>query len=144
MAVKTKSTAVPKSKSAITAIESWANGLAVKDNDMIYLRKKNGIMYVMKIEPHVSGTWEKLNPLATPIITDEHGAKLEAVSLADLRDELVAPVEPKPIPKIDLGWYQDANANLYKYTGQGIWDAPMSSWEKLLNLAESGTLEFLG
>lgn len=125
------------------AVKNWANKIATDDNDMIYLRKKNGILYVMKVEPHFGGKWEQLDSLDFPVISDEHGKKL-VESLANLREELVTPAEPKPIPKIELGWYQDANANLYKYTGQGIWDAPMSSWEKLLNLADSGTLEFLG
>jgi hypothetical protein len=138
----TKVSTRPKKASA--AVKLWANALATKDNDIIQLRKKNGILYVMKVIPHRSGTWEKLDPTDVAVVTDQYGAKLEDVSLADLREELVAPKEPKPIPSIPLGWYQDNGANLYKYLGKGIWDAPIDIWEKLLNLAESDTLEFLG
>lgn len=128
-----------------TSVKIWANKIATDDNDMIYLRKKNGILYVMKVQPHLSGKWEQLNPSDVPVASDEHGKKL-IESLSDLRDELVETKEQrlKPIPKIDLGWYQDANANLFRYNGTGMWDAPMEEWGKLLNLADSGMLEFLG
>jgi hypothetical protein len=128
----------------IDVINSWANKIAVDDNDMIYLRKKNGIMYVMKAEPHTAGKWEKLDPKAVAVVTDGHGAKLEGISLepgglpAD-----GAPIEPAVIPQINLGWYQDEKAGLYKYEGEGKWDAPEKEWGKLLKLADAGILEFI-
>lgn len=126
------------------AVKNWANKIATADNDMIYLRKKNGILYAMKVEPHLSGTWEQLDVLDVPVVTDIHGKNL-VEALGGVASEIKAEeVKPKPIPKIALGWYQDSNANLYKYVGKGSWDAPEKDWEKLLNLADSGTLEFLG
>lgn len=144
--MKTKAAITP-SKKDLAKINAWADNVAANDNDMIYLRKKNGIMYVMKVEPHRSGTWEKLDPSAVAVISDVHGAKLEDVTLASLRDELVPPTEKeyKPIPNIPLGWYQDDKANLYKYEGAAVWEgADMKEWGKLLNMAEAGILEFIG
>lgn len=127
----------------IEFVNQWANKIATEDNDMIYLRKKNGIMYVMKAEPHKAGKWEKLDPKATPVYVDPHGLKL-APELAPEGVEVPAEKEMKPIPNIPLGWYQDEKANLYYYSGTGIWDTDMKDWGKLLNKAESGELEYLG
>ena len=103
-------------------VDNWANKIATEDNDIIQLRKKNGIIYVMKVEPHRSGKWEKLDPKAVPVIVDEHGARLEDKSLAELRDELVVANEPPaPIPHMEIGWYQDQKADLFYYEGEGHW-----------------------
>jgi len=127
----------------IKTVDAWANSIAVNDNDMLYLRKKNGIMYVMKTEPHVSGEWKQLDPTAIPRYVDPHGLKL-APELAPEGVEVPAEKEMKPIPNIPLGWYQDDKANLYYYSGTGIWDTDMKEWGKLLNKAEAGELEYLG
>jgi hypothetical protein len=124
-------------------VEEWANKIATEDNDLIYLRKKNGIMYVMKAEPHKAGKWEKLNPNAKPVYVDPHGLKL-APELAPEGVEIPVEKKLKPIPNIPQGWYQDDKANLYYYSGTGMWDADMKDWGKLLNKAESGELEYLG
>jgi len=136
-------TAMP---TAIDAVNSWANKLATDDNDMIYLRKKNGIIYAMNVKPHTTGVWEKLDPKAVPVITDEHGAKLEDVSLAALRDQLIASEEePKPIPHMELGWYQDQKADLFYYEGEGHWrEVDLKTNKKLTEAVVAGTLEYIG
>ena len=136
----------------VGVVKDWANDIATEDNDLIYLRKKNGILYVMKPEVHTAGTWERLDPTDEPIISDVHGKTLEEKlgnPNAKIVDAATPVVEvkkekPKPFPKIATGWYQDSVANLFKYEGKGIWDTPEKDWEKLLNLADSGTLEFIG
>jgi hypothetical protein len=134
-----------KIKKTPTAIKTWANSIAVNDNDMVYLRKKNGIMYVMKVEPHLSGIWEKLDPTDIPVISDIHGAKLEDRVADFVANPEIEEKNIRPIPNIPLGWYQDSQANLYKYEGMGVWDSTeLSTWSKLLNMVESGTLEFIG
>ena len=127
-------------------VNSWANKIATEDNDIIQLRKKNGIIYVMKVEPHRSGKWEKLDPKAVPVIVDEHGARLEDKSLAELRDELVAVEEvPTPIPHMEIGWYQDQKADLFYYEGEGHWrEVDLKTNKKLTEAVVSGTLEFIG
>jgi hypothetical protein len=130
-------------------VKSWANKIATEDNDMIYLRKKNGILYVMKAEVHTSGKWERLDPKDEPVIIDMHGKNLEeklgnvdaAISAKETKEVVE---EPKVIPEIPIGWYQDDTANLFKYNGLGEWDTDAKQWEKLLKLADSGTLEFIG
>lgn len=131
-------------------VKEWANKIAVADNDIIQLRKKNGIIYVMKIEPFASNTWSRLDPLDEPVFTDQHGVTLESsignlpagTGLGHLSPEVEAASEP--IPEISEGWYQDDKANLYKYEGLGSWDAPMKEWRNLLKLADSGMLEYIG
>lgn len=132
-------------ESSITTVNDWANSIATDDNDIIQLRKKNGIIYVMKVKPHASNAWEKLDPKATPVVTDHHGAKLEDVDLATLRDELVLPPEAKPIPHMEIGWYQDQKANLFYYEGEGHWrEVDLKTNKKLTEAVVSGTLEFIG
>lgn len=128
------------------AVKIWANKIATDDNDIVQLRKKNGILYVMKVQAHTSNKWEQLDPIDIPVVTDMHGEHLarSVGNLPDVVAQPIKPAKPKPIPKIALGWYQDAQANLFKYEGKGVWDAAEKDWEKLLNLADSGTLEFLG
>jgi hypothetical protein len=138
----------PAADLTIKFVDSWSHGIATDDNDIIQLRKKNGIIYVMKVEPHRSGKWEKLDPKAVPVVTDEHGARLEDKSLAELRAELVAPTEPeeaKPIPHMELGWYQDAKADLFYYEGEGHWrEVDLKTNKKLTEAVVAGTLEFIG
>jgi hypothetical protein len=133
---------------AIDAVKSWANKIATDDNDMIQLRKKNGILYVMKVVPHRSNKWEKLDPKDVAVITDVPGAKLEDVDLATLRDELVLRVEPeeaKPVPHMELGWYQDSKADLFYYEGEGHWrEVDLKTNKKLTESVVTGTLEFIG
>lgn len=130
----------------IDTVKSWANKIATEDNDMIYLRKKNGILYVLKAEVHTSGTWSRLDPKDEPVILDGHGKALEEklgnVDAAIVTKEVIE--EPKVIPAIPIGWYQDSGANLFKYNGLGEWDTDARQWEKLLKLADSGNLEFIG
>ena len=127
-------------------VDNWANKIATEDNDIIQLRKKNGIIYVMKVVPHFGGKWEKLDPKAVPVIVDEHGARLEDKSLADLRDELVAVEEaPAPIPHMEIGWYQDQKADLFYYEGEGHWrEVDLKTNKKLTESVVAGTLEFIG
>jgi hypothetical protein len=127
----------------IKIVDGWANSIAVNDNDLIYLRKKNGIIYAMKVEPHLSGKWKQLDPTAKPVYVDEHGLKL-APELAATAVKTVEEVELKPIPNLTLGWYQDDKANLYKYLGGGVWDSEIGLFGKLLVKAEAGELEYLG
>ena len=133
---------------ALDAVKSWANKIATDDNDIIQLRKKNGILYVMKVIPHTGNSWEKLDPKDVPVITDMHGAKLEDVDLATLRDELVLRVDPeeaKPIPHMEVGWYQDDKAELYYYEGEGHWrEVDLKTNKKLTEMVIAGTLEFIG
>lgn len=149
--MKTKVKARP-TLAQIKTVKEWANSIATEDNDIVQIRKKNGIIYVMKTEVCRSSTWERLDPADEPVIVDVHGKNLEEKlgnSDAEIVDattlsEKVKKVKPKPIPKITTGWYQDSMANLFKYEGKGIWDTPEKDWEKLLNLADSGTLEYIG
>jgi hypothetical protein len=133
---------------SINTVKAWANDIATVDNDIIQLRKKNGILYVMKVVPHTSNSWEKLDPKDVPVITDVHGAKLEDVDLAILRDELVLRVEPeeiKPIPYMEIGWYQDQKADLFYYEGEGHWrEVDLKTNKKLTEMVITGTLEFIG
>lgn len=136
---------------SIDVVKGWANGIATADNDIIQIRKKNGILYAMKTEVCKTGKWERLDPKDEPVFTDMHGRNLEdklgnpEAKVVDATTVVAEPViEVKKIPEIELGWYQDKAANLYKYLGKGIWDTPMKEWEKLLNSAVSGTLEFIG
>lgn len=135
--------------SQVDVVKKWANSIATADNDMIYIRKKNGILYSMKAEVHTTGTWERLDPKDEPVITDVHGKNLEEklgnpeAKIVDATTAEVKKEEPV-IPNIPVGWYQDKVANLYRYEGVGSWDAPPKEWSKLLNLAESGTLEYIG
>lgn len=130
----------------VDAVKDWANAIATEDNDMVYLRKKNGILYAMKVVVHGEGKWERLDPRDTPVITDMHGKNLEEKlgngDAAIVTEEVV--VEEKKLPAIKVGWYQDNVANLYKYNGDGTWDTDTKQWEKLLKLADSGSLEFIG
>lgn len=136
-------TAMP---TAIDAVNSWANKIATDDNDIIQLRKKNGIIYVMKVKPHHTGKWEKLDPKAVPVVTDEHGARLEDKTLAELRDELVAVEEtPAPTPHMEIGWYQDQKADLFYYEGEGHWrEVDLKTNKKLTEAVVAGTLEYIG
>lgn len=133
----------------IKTVKDWANSIATEDNDMIYLRKKNGILYAMKVEVHSTGTWTRLDPKDEPVIVDVHGKNLEEKlgnSDAKVVDAAIAKQEEEA--KIDTGfadgWYQDEGANLYKYLGTGSWDAPESSWVKLTKSVHAGTLEYIG
>lgn len=128
------------------AVKIWANKIAVDDNDMIYLRKKNGILYAMKVKAHEANTWEQLDPLDVPVVVDIHGEALARAvgNLPDSTIEALKTPKRKSIPKIALGWYQDDQANLFKYEGKGVWDTLEKDWEKLLNLADSGMLEYIG
>lgn len=134
-----------KELSTLKTVDSWANDIATLDNDIIQLRKKNGIIYVMKVEPHTAGKWEKLDPTATPVVTDPHGAKLEEVTLAMLRDQLVAAEEEtKLIPQMNIGWYQDQKADLYYYEGEGHWrEVDLKTNKMLTDFVVSGTLEYI-
>lgn len=129
-------------------VKSWANSIATSDNDMVYLRKKNGILYVMKSEPHTAGVWEKLDPKDTPVIIDEHGARLEDLSLAALRAKLIAsdtPPEVEAVPGMEVGWYQDQKAELYYYEGEGHWrEVDLKTNKSLTKMVVAGTLEFIG
>jgi hypothetical protein len=127
-------------------VNSWANKLAPNDNDIIQLRKKNGIIYAMKVEPHANNKWEKLDPKAIPVVTDIHGAKLEDVDLATLRNELIPSEEPSiPIPHMEIGWYQDNKADLFYYEGEGHWrEVDLKTNKKLTEMVVAGTLEFIG
>lgn len=133
---------------SINTVKHWANDIATADNDMIYLRKKNGIMYVMKVEPHASGKWEKLDPTDIAVVTDMHGAKLEDVTLASLRNELFEPVQPeevRPVPFMEIGWYQDEKAELSYYEGEGHWrEVDLKTNKKLTEMVITGTLKFIG
>ena len=131
---------------AIDAVNSWANKLTPSDNDMIYLRKKNGIIYVLEARPHTSGRWEKLDPAAVAVVTDEHGAKLEDETLATLRDKLITSEEEvKPVPQMEIGWYQDEKADLFYYEGEGHWrEVDLKTNKKLTEAVVTGTLEFIG
>lgn len=135
-----------KIPTAIDAVNSWANKLTPNDNDMIYLRKKNGIIYVLEARPHTAGTWEKLDPTAVAVVTDEHGAKLEDLSLATLRDKLISSEEEaKPVPPMEIGWYQDQKADLFYYEGEGHWrEVDLKTNKKLTEAVVAGTLEFIG
>lgn len=123
-------TAMP---TAIDTINSWANKIATDDNDLIYLRKKNGIIYVMKTEVCRTGKWEKLDPKAVPMITDEHGARLEgkvapSAGLGAFSiEEEIAIQEPE---QYENGWYQDAKGNLHQYL-DGKWASGAPSIDKL-------------
>lgn len=136
-------TAMP---TAIDAVNSWANKIATEDNDLIYLRKKNGIIYVMKTEVHKSGKWEKLDPKAVPVITDVHGAKLEDADLTTLGKQLVVAEEAQePVPNMEIGWYQDQKADLFYYEGEGHWrEVDLKTNKKLTQSVVSGELEFIG
>jgi hypothetical protein len=127
----------------IKIVDHWASSILVDDNDIVYLRKKNGITYVMKVEPHVANKWEQLDPTAKPVYVDQHGLKL-APELAPEGVEVPVEKELKPIPNLTLGWYQDDKANLYKYLGGGVWDSEINLFGKLLVKAEAGELEYLG
>lgn len=134
-----------KSLPVVDVVDAWANSVATNDNDIIQLRKKNGIIYMMKIEPFTKGKWEKLNPKSIPVIIDEHGAKLENATLAEIPKLINAYLEPKPIPQIDLGWYQDEKTDLFYYEGENVWRGidPMRC-TVLTDYAVSGKLEFIG
>jgi hypothetical protein len=136
-------TAMP---TAIDAVNSWANKIATDDNDLIYLRKKNGIIYVMKTEVCKAGKWEKLDPKAVPVITDEHGARLEDKSPATLDAEaIVVEEEPTPIPHMEIGWYQDQKADLFYYEGEGHWrEVDLKVNKKLTEAVILGSLEYIG
>lgn len=130
---------------AIDAVNSWANKLATDDNDMIYLRKKNGIVYVMKTEVCKAGKWEKLDPKAVPVVTDEHGARLEDKILSTVSSEHVTAVEePTPTPHMEIGWYQDQKADLFYYEGEGHWrEVDLKTNKKLTEAVVAGTLEYI-
>lgn len=132
----------------IDIVNSWAASIATDDNDLVYLRKKNGIIYVMKPAPHTSGIWEKLDPDAVPVITDIHGAKLEDGSMDVLRDKLIISdetIEIQPTPTINIGWYQDQKAELFYYEGEGHWrEVDLKTNKKLTEMVSADTLEFIG
>lgn len=130
----------------IAFVDNWANKIAPADNDIIQLRKKNGIIYVMKTEVCKAGKWEKLDPKAVPMITDEHGARLEDKSLATLGTEaVVIEEEPTPIPHMEIGWYQDQKADLFYYEGEGHWrEVDLKTNKKLTEAVVAGTLEYIG
>ena len=146
-ATSTISTAISPS-SRVASVKSWANSIATEDNDMIYLRKKNGILYVMKAEVNATGKWERLDPKDEPVIIDVHGKNLEQKLGNDAKVVDAAIAKQEEEAKIDTGfadgWYQDDGANLYKYLGAGSWDAPESSWIKLTKSVHAGTLEYIG
>jgi hypothetical protein len=130
---------------SLNTVKYWADEIATDDNDIIQLRKKNGIFYVLKAVPHTTNKWEKLDPTDVPVITDDHGARLEAVSLATLRDELVMPEEIKPPPYMEVGWYQDDKAELSYYEGEGHWrEVDLKTNKKLTEMVITGTLKFIG
>lgn len=141
-------TKVRPSLAQTKAIKDWANSVATDDNDMIYLRKKNGILYVMKVEVHTTGKWERLDPKDEPVIVDTHGKNLEEKLGNDAKVVDAAIAKQEEEAKIDVsfkeGWYQDNVANLYKHFGAGSWDAPESSWIKLTKSVHAGTLDFIG
>lgn len=130
----------------VDAVNSWANKIATADNDIIQLRKKNGIIYVMKTEVCKPGKWEKLDPKAVPVITDEHGARLEDKSLATLGVEaVIVEEELAPVPAMEIGWYQDQKADLFYYEGEGHWrEVDLKTNKKLTEAVVAGTLEFIG
>lgn len=130
----------------VDAVNSWANKIATEDNDIIQLRKKNGIIYVMKTEVCKAGKWEKLDPKAVPVVTDEHGARLEDKTLATLGAEvIVAEEELAPIPPMEIGWYQDQKADLFYYEGEGHWrEVDLKTNKKLTEAVVAGTLEYIG
>lgn len=139
-------TSAPAKDLTTEFVNSWANKIATADNDIIQLRKKNGIIYVMKTEVNKPGKWEKLDPKAVPVITDEHGARLEDKTLATLGAEvIVAEEELAPIPPMEIGWYQDQKADLFYYEGEGHWrEVDLKTNKKLTEAVVAGTLEFIG
>lgn len=131
-------------------VKSWANKIATEDNDMIYLRKKNGILYVMKAEVHTSGTWNRLDPKDEPVIIDVHGKTLEEklgnpdAKIVDATTVEVKPEEPV-ILNAPIGWYQDEKADLFYYEGEGHWrEVDLKTNKKLTEMVLAGTLEFIG
>jgi len=135
-------TAMP---TAIDAVNSWATKIATADNDIIQLRKKNGIIYVMKTEVCKAGKWEKLDPKAVPVVTDEYGARLEDKSVATLDSTVVVEEDPTPIPPMEIGWYQDQKADLFYYEGEGHWrEVDLRANKKLTEAVVAGTLEYIG
>lgn len=125
---------------SINTVKAWANRIATDDNDMIQLRKKNGIIYVMKVAHHKSNKWEKLDPTDVAVITDVHGAKLEDVDLATLRAELGSvgeKIEIQEPESYEIGWYQDSKGDLYQFDGE-TWLGNVPSKK------ETNHLEFLG
>lgn len=139
-------TSAPAKDLTTEFVNSWANKIATEDNDIIQLRKKNGIIYVMKTEVCRPGKWEKLDPKAVPVITDEHGARLEDKTLATLGAEATVVEEDlAPIPPMEIGWYQDDKADLFYYEGEGHWrEVDLKTNKKLTEAVVSGTLEFIG
>jgi len=135
---------------AIDAVKSWANKIATEDNDIIQIRKKNGILYVMKAEVCMPATWYRLDPKDEPVITDVHGKILEE-KLGNPNAEIVdaTTVEVKPEEPVVLnapvGWYQDEKAELFYYEGEGHWrEVDLKTNKKLTEAVVSGSLEYIG
>ena len=135
----------------VNAVKKWANEIATEDNDMIYLRKKNGILYVLKAEVHTSGTWSRLDPADEPVIIDIHGKTLEEklgnpdAKIVDATTATEIVEEQRVIPDIQIGWHQDQQANLYYYEGEGHWrEVDLKTNKKLTEAVVAGTLEFIG
>lgn len=120
--------------SRLDAVNEWARETLTEENQMIYLRLKDGII-----------TWIKANDMMadkkwTPLRESDLNA---AISLASGDARVKPEVEPEPIPLIAIGWYQDSLGNLHKHLGSGEWDSPASTWKQLTKLADAGTLEYI-
>lgn len=120
------------------AIAVWANPLLPNDNDMLYIRRKDGKLYYLKANDFGgSSSWVEIEGSSTLAVGKAAGkvAPEAEVSVTIIEDEL---------PDFEYGWYQDPEAHLFQYNSEG-WVGVTDAISKRLNkMTEEGKMEYLG
>ena len=130
--------------SELDVVTGWARKTLVNENDMIYMRLKDGVITWINANQMNGGVkgsgWTQLDPNEVP----------NSVS----NPMLVGPDAPSPealefaakLEQVPSGWYQDTASELYKYLGGGDWDSVDSNTKKkkLNQELVSGQLDYLG
>lgn len=120
------------------AIAVWAKSLLPNDNDMLYIRRKDGKLYYLKANDFGgSSSWVEIEGSSTLAVGKAAGkvAPEAEVSVTIIEDEL---------PDFEYGWYQDPEAHLFQYNSEGWVGVTDSVSKKLNKMTEDGKMEYLG
>jgi hypothetical protein len=123
---------------APSPVVSWAGPLLPHDNDMLYVRRKEGKLYYLIANDYGGGSkWVEIAGSSTLPVGKAAGkeSREAEVTVEIIEDEL---------PDFDYGWYQDPSANLYQYDSDGWVGVATTLAKKLNKMTEDGKMEYLG
>lgn len=135
---------IGKLPTTIDAVKSWANKILKEENDMLYMRRKNGVITWVVANRMMGETkWEQLDPADVPTVVGIDGKVIAPAVVEETAEELEF---KKILADIPSGWYQDTAAELHHYLGNGDWESvPSNTLKKKMNQALlNGSLDYLG